>query len=168
MGSLASRFYPKPKSLALPNLPSQVSSLINHDLHCWKPHIINEVFETQSAQAILSIPIPITSRADKLCWILESKGAFTVKSAYKASLTHVPTFSTSPVEWKKIWKLNAPQRIKMFLWRLGSNVLPTRENISHRLDILDTSCVLCKKEVESLHHLFFKCNIARALWFAAC
>lgn len=161
-------FIPKPKSPALPNPPTKVSSLINHNLHCWKPHIINNVFETQSAQAILSIPIPITSKADKLCWTLESKGAFTVKSAYKASLSHLPTHSTPLVDWKKIWKLNAPQRIKMFLWRLGNNVLPTRENISHRLDIPITSCVLCKKELESLHHIFFKCDIVRALWFAVC
>ena len=98
--------------------------------------------------------------------IIKSKEAFMVKSAYKASLPHVPTHSTPLVDWKKIWKLNTPQRIKMFLWRLGSNVLPTRENISHRLDIPDTSCVLYKKELESLHHLF-KCNIVRSLWFVA-
>ncbi|KAL0014289.1 hypothetical protein SO802_001358 [Lithocarpus litseifolius] len=161
-------FISKPKSPTLPNLPTQGSSLINHDLHCWKPHIINEVFEPQSAQAVLSIPNPITPRVDKLCWILESKGVFTVKSAYKASLPQVPTHSTPLVDWKKIWKLNTLQRIKLFLWRLGSNVLPTKENILRWLDIPDTLYVLCKKELESLHHLFFKCNIARDLWFAAC
>lgn len=123
-------FMPKPKSPAVSNLPTQVSSLINHDLHFWKPHIINEVFEPQSAKAILSIPIPITPRANKLCWILESKRVFMVKSAYKASLPQVPTHSNPLVDWKKIWKLNASQRIKMFLLRLGSNVL-LPEKISH-------------------------------------
>ena len=56
----------------------------------------------------------------------------------------------------------------MFLWRVAANTLPTRENLMTRMDISEPWCVLCKQEVESTSHLFFKCPAAKVLWFAAC
>ena len=43
----------------------------------------------------------------------------------------------------------------MFLRRIGVHVLPTKENLHHRLGIADTDCVLCKKSTETAQHLFF-------------
>ena len=37
-----------------------------------------------------------------------------------------------------------------------------------RMDISDLSCVLCNQEIESVSHLFSKCQVAKALWFSAC
>ena len=56
----------------------------------------------------------------------------------------------------------------MFLWRVAANTLPTRENLMTRMDISEPWCVLCKQEVESASHLFFKCPATKVLWFAAC
>lgn len=76
--------------------------------------------------------------------------------------------ASSAVNWSKIWKIRDPKRLKMFLWRVAANTLPTRENLITRMDISEPWCVLCKQEVESASHLFFKCPVAKALWFAAC
>lgn len=62
-----------------------VSMLINNTTNHWKVGIINEIFEPDSAQAILSLPIPLRPRADKLIWILDFKGVFSVKSVYKTN-----------------------------------------------------------------------------------
>ncbi|KAL0008877.1 hypothetical protein SO802_010379 [Lithocarpus litseifolius] len=43
-----------------------------------------------------------------------------------------------------------------------------RENLMSRMDIPEPWCVLCNQEVESASHLFLKCPVAKALWFAAC
>ena len=31
----------------------------------------------------------------------------------------------------------------------------------------DSNCVLCGENIENCCHLFFKCNVAKALWFAS-
>ena len=75
---------------------------------------------------------------------------------------------TNDINWIKLWKLNAPERIKMLLWRIGVNALPTRENLMTRLHIEDPNCVFCKQEIENLCHIFFRCPAAKAIWFSAC
>ena len=37
-----------------------------------------------------------------------------------------------------------------------------------RIGAGDPNCVLCGGNIENCCHLFFKCNVARALWFASC
>lgn len=54
----------------------------------------------------------------------------------------------------------------MLLWRIGSNSLPTKENLILRLGSNDNLCPLCESAVKTCIHLFFKCPIARAIWFA--
>lgn len=61
-----------------------------------------------------------------------------------------------------------PERIKMLLWRIGTNSIPTKENVSCRLEHIDLVCTLCKSESESCVHLFFECHISRALWYTTC
>ena len=46
------------------------------------------------------IHIPLRGRADKLIWVSDSKGAFSVKSAYKANQD--PPYGSSIVQWQKI------------------------------------------------------------------
>ena len=83
-------------------------------------------------------------------------------------LSDTPSQASFAVIWSKIWKLRGPERIKMFLWRVAANTLPTRENLMTRMDITEPWCVLCNQEVESASNLFFKCPAAKALWFTAC
>ena len=56
----------------------------------------------------------------------------------------------------------------MLLWRIGQNAPPTKEYILLRIGEGDPNCVLCGKNIENCCHLFFKCNVARAFWFASC
>jgi len=69
------------------------------------------------------------------------------------------------VNWQKVWKLRIHERLKMMLWRVNSNLLPTMDNLEQRMGIADTVCVCCNGEKESVVHLFFQCTMARAIWF---
>ena len=161
-------FIPRPRDEAVPKCPMKVSQLIHNELHCWKAELICQMFDTPFAQAILAISIPITSKADKLVWVLDSKGVFSVKSAYIASNPQFNLLVSPMVKWKKLWNLKAPERLKMFLWRLCVNALPTRDNLFKRMNITDTSCMLCNESEENPCHLFLHYPIAKALWFSAC
>jgi ribonuclease HI len=59
------------------------------------------------------------------------------------------------------------ERVKMLVWRIGMNILPTKENLAQRLGLEDKECSLCHEEIESCTHLFFQCNVARAIWFGS-
>ena len=45
----------------------------------------------------------------------------------------------------------------MSVWRIGNNVIPTKQNIVYRLGSGDCSCPLCHEESEISVHLFFHC-----------
>ena len=86
-----------------------------------------------------------------------------MKFVYKANQD--PPCGSSTAQWQKIWKIKAHDRIKMLLWRIGSNALPSKNNLALRLGTSDPSCVLCGSEPETTTHLFFYCQVARAIWF---
>ena len=140
-----------------------VSNLISSEDHCWNLPLLNDLFNSESIEAIQKIHIPLRGRADKLIWVLDSKGAFSVKFAYKANQD--PPCGSSIVQWKEIWKIKAHDRIKMLLWRIRSNVLPIKNNLAIRIGTFDPNCVFCGKEPETASHIFFHCQVARAIWF---
>ena len=69
-----------------------------------------------------------------------------------------------PFFWKSIWKLNLNDRLKLFLWKIAWNILPTMERLGQLFPISDTHCPLCKVADDSLSHLFFECFFARVVW----
>uniref|UniRef100_A0A2N9GTN8 Reverse transcriptase domain-containing protein n=1 Tax=Fagus sylvatica TaxID=28930 RepID=A0A2N9GTN8_FAGSY len=157
-------FKPKPKDDSIQFNPQMVSSLIDQNAHNWKLEALEQLFDQESVEAISRIIIPIRQREDKLMWIHDHKGVFTVKSAYKLNHDN-SSGSNAGFEWQRIWKLKAHERTKMLIWRIGANVLPTKERIAQRMPISDTSCSLCNAEPESSAHLFFNCTVARAIWY---
>lgn len=67
--------------------------------------------------------------------------------------------------WKKIWRLNVPSKIQIFLWKLENEVLPTssflRERIRLNVDIL---CRNCSASNETSSHIFKECRISVKFW----
>jgi hypothetical protein len=66
--------------------------------------------------------------------------------------------------WKKIWSLKLPGKIKIFLWRLLHNSLPTRRNIKRKHVELDTVYPMCYRADEDGGHLFLKCKKVKQVW----
>ena len=62
-----------------------------------------------------------------------------------------------------MWKLKLPMKIKIFLWEVIHDRLPTREQILLRRGNTAGKCATCG-ELESLEHLFFLCPIANFVW----
>lgn len=72
--------------------------------------------------------------------------------------------STKRPLWRKLWRLNVPTKVHMFLWQACSNVLPTRENLHKRKVQVDPHCAICCQQPESVGHLLWECPLARNVW----
>lgn len=66
--------------------------------------------------------------------------------------------------WKKLWKLNIPHKVKIFLWRFCRNTMPIRWRLRSRGIIVPITCPMCNNDVEHMLHLFFDCNFAADCW----
>jgi hypothetical protein len=73
------------------------------------------------------------------------------------------SFFSSPF-WKSNWKLNLNDRLRLFLWKIPWNILPTKERLGHLFPISNTHCPLCKVADDSFTHLFFECFYTRVVW----
>ena len=88
-----------------------------------------------------------------------SQGIFTVKSTYHLSQLdkfQQPSPLTSQ-EWKHLWKLKMHERLKLLLWKISWDALPTKEALNRRWPQSDLNCVLYKHPIESLENLIIHC-----------
>lgn len=122
-------------------------------------------------QLILATPIR-EEFADFHAWHYDTKGQFSVKSAYQVYVTNrdnatVATTSEpvqEVIEWKKIWTVPCQPKVNQFLWRLAHNSLPVKLNIKRRGIECDTLCVCCRRLDEDGAHLFIRCKEAKKIW----
>ena len=166
VGTMAARLHPKAQVRAPHLIPSNSFPADQLEFTRVEVEFIHEIFEPESAQAILSIHLPPRARPNKLVWTLDPKGKFLVRSAYRVTNDQTP--NGTEIHWSKLWNLRAPERVKMLLWRIGSNSLPTKDNLRRRSVSSDPICVLCRQENETSQHIFFKCPVARAIWYSSC
>ena len=91
--------------------------------------MVKEIFSLEATQAILTIPITHHPKQDRLIWLPDPKGTFTIKSVHRVAFTQVCDGSPINSFWKNLWKVRLSKRLKMLLWRIGANVIPTGENL---------------------------------------
>ena len=156
-------FTPKPKYPSMILSPLKVADLIDNNSRSWNLRRIQELFDAESAEAISKIKIPATPIDDKLIWILDPKGKFSVKSMIKSAQGQVSAHDG--VNWNGLWKLRIHERYKVLIWRIATGILPTKVNLALKLGSGDTLCPLCSEYDESIEHIFFHCAISRAIWF---
>jgi hypothetical protein len=100
----------------------------------------------------------LSNEPDKISWIFEKSGRFSVKSVYNGL-----TKNDSGLYHKKIWKGKIPPKIKFFMWLLTNDAILTRDNLVKRKWVGDPSCLFCDS-AESVDHLFFQCPVAKVIW----
>ena len=111
------------------------------------------------AEAICQIPLSRRNVSDSVFWLHNSRGLFSVKSAYHMArklLTDANRGGTSS-EGAAIWKLRLPNKIKVFAWRACHEILPTAANLTRRKVLNDDKCMICTRETESTIHAFWDC-----------
>ena len=168
----------KPVTPRMRNILVHVDELIDPNTGQWDEQLIRQTFWPQDVDLILSIPVHVEME-DVVAWHYDSKGLFTLRSAYKVQRAYEKRTSKKgeassscagadmdKLLWKKLWKLNCPGKIKHHLWCMAHNSLAVRKELSRRGMDLDTKCVMCSRYDEDGAHLFFKCKCVKHVWAA--
>jgi len=148
-----------------------VDELINPITGGWDVQLVHDTFWPEDANEILRIPID-DRMEDWPAWHFDSKGLFSVKSAYKLAvarrdaLAHMDASTSGTVsnregefQWHKIWQLKVPNKIQMFIWHLAHNNLPVKRNLAHRGIKKDTLCLVCNRLDKDCSHIFSNVNM---------
>ena len=159
--------------------PVLVASYINNTSATWRVDRLGEFFLPMDIEVIQTIPICTRRIDDFFAWHYEKTGVFSVKSAYRmlvdtkrrreAWLHETTTSSTSEREekdWVSLWKTHVPVKIRVFLWRLMNNSIPTGDVRFHRKMANDSNCSLCGA-VDSWRHSLLECTMSRCVWALA-
>jgi hypothetical protein len=132
----------------------------------WDINKLNNLFDPPTIQAILKIHLSTSHSQDKIIWAPNKSGIFSVKSAYlQAQLPNL--LNTGPLlrkDWKHLWRLKIHERLKLLLWKIAWDILPTRFFLSKKWDIEESSCPFCSSQPETSEHLFFGCPFAVITW----
>ena len=157
-------FTPTPKVDANSDIALVVSQLLTPNRSSWDISKLRLLFEEQVVDLIQKIPIPNYHMEDSWSWTATNSGLFSVKSAYWLCREGLPPSNFDYIRGP-IWRSKIHERLKMHLWRIAANVLPTMGVISKFNENVDRCCSLCNLALESSLYLFTVCHFAKSLWF---
>lgn len=130
----------------------------------WNLALIKDICTENLVNAILNQKWSHSISEDRLFWCGNTIETFTVRNCHTIN-THNPTSNQGI--WDSFWKSKLQERLKMFLWRVLSDVLPMKEVLSRRFEKKDYNCVVCGNNMETWMHLFMECSGFRALTFGS-
>ena len=158
-----------------PDPPTQVCELIDNTFRTWKIEVVRCFFYPMDSEAILQIPLSLRKQDDCWAWHYEENGLFTVCSAYRMMIetkksredyfegrASCSDIETRQKEWKHLWGMQLPSKIKVFCWRLALNSIPTGEVLKSRNLATSAECRICGAGEDSwehalLHYTMSKC-----------
>ena len=106
----------------------------------------------------------------------EKSGKFSIRSSYRMIvetkkrredwLESRPAASNSREDehaWVRLWKTMVPAKIRVFLWRLARQSIPTDDVRMHRNMTTRCTCAICGTP-DSWKHSLLECTAARCVW----
>ncbi|KAM6552927.1 hypothetical protein CsatB_013689 [Cannabis sativa] len=149
-------------------LGSKVCNLMEVGGGSWDKEILDDLFEERDKKLILDIPLHSTQGRDKLHWIHETSGFYSVKSAYKLLQKVQGRWQQQEDEqtkfWTKFWKLKIPPKVKNLVWRAGRECLPTLKQLRLRRVDVQALCPICRVAEESIEHALLLCTQPKLVW----
>ncbi|KAM6589905.1 hypothetical protein CsatA_012510 [Cannabis sativa] len=150
-----------------PNLVGRtVDSLLQMESKAWDVELLQDMFNDQDRDKILSIQLPDSLCFDSWYWAEETSGFYSVKSAYKLLQQSSGDWPISGAEsqWQNLWKMQVPTEVQHLVWRAMTGCLPTKVQLSTKHVHVDLTCPLCNIEVETISHVLMQCRFVKACW----
>ncbi|KAL5783938.1 hypothetical protein ACOSQ2_006330 [Xanthoceras sorbifolium] len=147
----------------------KVASLISPSSHSWDLAKLDQVFVAADRDSIMEIPLSFGDCNDSLIWHFDKNGEYSVKSGYRVAAQEKLSLkgsSSCPDSkwWLALWNLNIPPKIKIFIWRVCLNAIPSLCNLCSRKIVVDPCCSRCGDAPESSAHALFWCSSVRPIW----
>ncbi|KAL0378864.1 UNVERIFIED_CONTAM: putative mitochondrial protein [Sesamum radiatum] len=167
------RWIPRPISFRVITAPhrlspdAKVATLFYEDRDLWNETLVRNIFRPEDADVILGISVS-RSHPDTFHWHYDTKGRFSVRSAYHllvdGSRGLQGSSSSGPVSWKFLWRAAVPPKVQLFAWKICREALPSASRLARRGILLDSRCVWCGEEAGDLLHVFLHCHYSRLVW----
>ncbi|XP_075080159.1 uncharacterized protein LOC142165521 [Nicotiana tabacum] len=98
---------------------------------------------------------------DRPCLMLETRGYFSVKSAWEYTRRR----DEPRTAYRMIWVKGLPFKISFFMWKVWKAKLPLDDFLKRIGYCMPSKCWCCiQPDEESLQHLFFKSETAKTTW----
>ncbi|GAU17063.1 hypothetical protein TSUD_105620 [Trifolium subterraneum] len=103
--------------------------------------------------------------ADRYTWKGNLNGIYTARDGYHW-LNRIESTNNSieDISWSWLWHIEAPEKIKFFLWTALHNALPTRAMLSHRRLLSVHVCPRSDIAEETIMHCLRDCEFVKHLW----
>uniref|UniRef100_A0A1S4DHZ1 Reverse transcriptase domain-containing protein n=1 Tax=Nicotiana tabacum TaxID=4097 RepID=A0A1S4DHZ1_TOBAC len=113
-------------------------------------HILEKI-KPPSSQQVLDMP----------CWMLETRGYFSVKSAWDYTRIR----DEPRIAYRMIWVKGLPFKIAFFMWKVWKAKLPLDDFLKKVGYCMPSKCWCCvQPDEESFRHLFFRSESAKTTW----
>jgi ribonuclease HI len=133
-----------------------VSYLMDADTGSWDADMVRGCFENSVARKILQIPLSCHGGDDFPSWPHAKCGIYTV---LQSDMTGEEKL------WKKLWNIKAPGKMKITLWRLAHDCLPSGFQLRQRNIPAEETCNFCNRMERAEHSVLF-CPYAAEVWRA--
>nr|POF07997.1 putative ribonuclease h protein [Quercus suber] len=148
-----------------------MDQLIDRDSRWWNSAMVDLIFIPSEAQLIKSILVSLSAQRDLLVWPHSRTSMYQVRSGYhllcESHGTEVASSSNTDGQrkfWNSLWKLNIPNKVKLFLWRACTDSIPTMLNLCKRKIVPSSACNLCHAGEESVLHALWSCEAVCLVW----
>lgn len=104
--------------------------------------------------------------ADRRIWSLTINGIYTVKSAYHRYMSRLTDSGSygNDFDWRMLWDIAVPPKIKIFTWKACSNVLPMRLRLHDKGVNCPSLCLFCNANLENCWPIFLSCEHIIPCW----
>lgn len=142
-----------------------VKDVIDKNGPSWNLSLCANDLPSSVQEKIQSIVVPVSPFVqDSLVWQPSKFGDVTAKEAYKWLLSNKKNLNSFCKDWKSIWHLRCPQKIRSFMWLVAHNRIPVHE-ILYRVGIgTSPKCPLCHNHFETELDHFFQCPVVQPIW----
>jgi len=83
---------------------------------------------------------------------------------YFESRASCSDIETRQKEWKHLWGMQLPSKIKVFCWRLALNSVPTGKVLKSGNLATTAECKICGAGEDSWEHALLHCTMSRCVW----
>ncbi|CAA0830026.1 Unknown protein [Striga hermonthica] len=148
--------------------PATVDELINPVLMSWDLEAVKQHFLPMDWELMTT-----RRQQDFWAWHYEKSGVFSVRLAYRI-LVETRERRTDWIEhnagrsdvkadqkeWTELWSIKVPSKVRVFLWRLARQSIPTGDVRLCRNMTTHYNCTICGRP-DSWRHSLLECNMAK-------